>query len=364
MCVPPRGTRKSLPTQRSVPVAWIVLYCRLTFTWILRTMKAPVRDLDAILEKRWMHSLAVAAAMATLLAAAPAAADERLRSHEPPADTISCGHAADGALIGGVALPAEGDGYAIVGPWRHRGRRFAAPELVDLVRRVAARVAREHPGSVLAVGDLSRRGGGKVRGHRSHQSGRDVDLIYYAVGADGRPFAQDGYMGGYREDMWALSARAPRPASRIRPRHFDLVRNWALVRALVADEAGLVTKIVVSPRVERWLIEHAVRSGEKPALIARAAALMNRPLYVRGHNDHMHVQIGCPADDAAAGTCVDGPPWRSGWRRHDGCRDAARPLVRWADRGDELSGAGKRDRIRRPRARTPRRPGDRAPRRP
>ena len=60
-------------------------------------------------------------------------------------------------------------------------------ELVDAIQRAAALVARRQPGAVLGVGDLSQRGGGNVAFHRSHENGRDADLLFYSVDENGAP---------------------------------------------------------------------------------------------------------------------------------------------------------------------------------
>jgi penicillin-insensitive murein endopeptidase len=281
--------------------------------------------------------------MAMTIAAVCALGPARPARAEPvvgPPRTVSCGHPTHGLLSQGVMLPPQGAGYAIAQPWRHRHRWYGTEALVALIRRAAARVASDFPDSTLAVGDLSRRGGGKINGHFAHQSGRDVDFIYYAVDPSGHPFAQDGFMAAYRADGLAVKAHAPRRA-RIRERFFDVARNWALVRALVTDEAGVVRRIVVSPRVEHWLIGYAREIGEPRALIARAAALLDRPPYVHGHSDHMHVQIACPAEDAASGACIDGAPWQFSPRRMPRCY---RAVHRWAHCGRHCGGRGRHPR--------------------
>jgi penicillin-insensitive murein DD-endopeptidase len=259
-------------------------------------------------------------------AAAGGAAEEAVAAsrvsgvaHRAPA-SVSCGSVNRGALAWGVELPVAGEAHVVPGPWRARGYRFGTAALVGLVERASRRVAAEHPGSVLGVADLSPPGGGRAPGHRSHQSGRDVDLLYYAVDPDGRPFPPDGHMPVYNRRGRATYARAPEWARAIPVRHFDLPRNWALVRALLTDPEAEVERIFVSPDIKVRLIRHAEATGEDRAVVARARAVIARPPAGSSHDDHMHVRIRCDAVDVALGRCTDGPPRRRPrWARRIAC---------------------------------------------
>jgi penicillin-insensitive murein endopeptidase len=215
---------------------------------------------------------------------------------DAPVDSVSIGLVNRGALSDARELPVEGSGYVVPEPWRSRGLRYGTDELVRLVTRAAARVAREQPGGQLAVADLSKEHGGTAANHRSHQSGRDVDLVFYALSRDGSPLAPDGRMPGYSPDGRASERRG-------RERYFDLPRNWALVRALLEDREATVIHIFVSRRVRSWLLAYAQVSGEPAALVERASHILSRPTDVGGHNDHMHVRIACGSDDVTLGGC-------------------------------------------------------------
>ena len=66
---------------------------------------------------------------------------------------------------------------------------YGHPALVLMLNRTAKQIARQNPGSVLLVGDLSREYGGPPAGHRSHQSGRDADVGFFVTDAKGRLLA-------------------------------------------------------------------------------------------------------------------------------------------------------------------------------
>lgn len=261
---------------------------------------------------------AAAVATVTIIPAAPAGLPE----------SISCGSTNRGALSDAAMLPSEGVGFVIAEPWRSRGSRYGTTELVSLIERSSAAVAHEHEGSQLSVADLSKEGGGPIPSHRSHQNGRDVDLIYYAVDAEGHPFYPDSHMAYYSSRGLARYAKSPRFVKNIPERYFDLKRNWSLVRNMVLDKEIEVERIFVSTRVKRWLLRYAQKIEEAPALQKAARRLLHAPREVKGHNDHMHVRIACSVDDKIAGRCrsASAPKPRRARRWHRRMR-CPRPVV-------------------------------------
>lgn len=233
---------------------------------------------------------------------------------EPAIDTasVSCGRVNRGGLAAAGALEAGGPGFVIPEPWRARGLRYGTEELVGMIRRAAAVVARRYPGALLGVADLSRRHGGSAPHHRSHQAGRDVDLIYYALDDAGAPVAPGGCMPSYGPDRRASRCHHPQLRD-VTPRRFDVARNWSLVRALLTDEHARVRVIFSSLGVRKWLLEHAARVGEPRALIRRAELILMRPPGGRAHTDHMHVRVACTLDDRRRGRCRNDPDLRGRW---------------------------------------------------
>src|SRR5688572_8441793 len=57
-----------------------------------------------------------------------------------------------GVLTRAVELPRRGEGYVWL---RNDDRHYGVPRFVEAIERAAAKVARDRPGGVLAVGDLS-----------------------------------------------------------------------------------------------------------------------------------------------------------------------------------------------------------------
>jgi penicillin-insensitive murein DD-endopeptidase len=270
----------------------------------------------------------VLAATAIIVANSGAAARANTPAPDRPATvvtprSVSCGAANRGALANGTPLAFSGPSHVIPEPWRSRNRHFGTNELVALIARAADAVAQTYPGAQLGVADLSPPQGGASVGHRSHQSGRDADLHYYALASDGTPMAPDQHFPYYGRRGRAAYARTPVRSPHIPERFFDRDRNWALVRALITDPEVAVERVFVSTRIRRWLLQHAVERGEDEAVLKRARELLREPQHGDSHNDHMHVRIACSANDVALGRCGKNVAIRSRHRR----RSSRQPLA-------------------------------------
>lgn len=239
-------------------------------------------------------------------------------TEEAEPDSVSCGSTNRGALYDAARLPTKGHGFVMAEPWRSRGTRYGTQELVNLIEHSSSEVATLYAGSQLSVADMSHEKGGPIRMHRSHQNGRDVDLIYYAMDAEGRPYYPDSHMAYYRANGQATHAKSPRFVDDIPERYFDLKRNWALIRAMMNSTDAEVEHIFVSPRVKRWLLAYAEQIKESAETLRAANKILHAPRDVKGHNDHMHVRIRCSADDITEGRCrqASAPQPRTSRRWH------------------------------------------------
>lgn len=225
--------------------------------------------------------------------------------------SVSVGTFNHGLLRRGHPLPPSGEGYVIPDLWRRREARYGTDELALAIAHAARRVRREYPGGTLGIGDLSRKGGGDSVLHRSHENGRDADLIYYAVDGKDRPVAPVNSMPRYGAD---LRARPPSPTPGVvfgpfSPRRFDVKRNWALVRALIEEPRIEVQYLFCHEQLKRRLLDHARSIGENPEVIEVASSLLHQPGDSLPHDDHLHLRIYCAGDDRPYG-CVDRGPVR------------------------------------------------------
>jgi penicillin-insensitive murein endopeptidase len=212
--------------------------------------------------------------------------------------SISYGKPSRGRLIDGVKLPDNGPGFTTRDMWAKRGNRYGTNELVHLLKGVAKRMRSKGKDTRLVVADLSANNGGEAHlFHRSHQSGRDVDLLYYMRDAAGQPFEADSMR------VFDRSGRA-RDGSGI---SVDIPRTWALVKELLTADEAYVQFIFMYQPIANKVIEYARSKHEDAVVIARAVRACKQPGDSAPHNDHMHVRIYCPVEDRQFG-CVDMGP--------------------------------------------------------
>lgn len=218
---------------------------------------------------------------------------------------------ADGASNGGrlvrpARLPSAGNGFVIPPRWVHRGLAFGTDELVRLIAHLGDRVSRDYPGAVVAVADLSPERGGPSEWHRSHQVGVDVDLLFFAVDARGRPVAL--------ASMPHFGADGTTRAADGLPLFFDVERNWALVRAAIDNPVVPVQYLFVYDPLRQLLLDHAIAIGESADLIEAASYVLQQPGDSANHDDHFHLRIYCPPSDREIG-CRDRGDLRWGKKR-------------------------------------------------
>jgi len=228
-------------------------------------------------------------AAALLSAAVPGSA--RAEAPDARTEALSIGSPTRGSIRGAVAL--EGSRVLKL-RWPDRAR-WALPDLVSMLQRAARRVEREHPGSVLLVGTLSRREGGEVPGHASHQSGRDADIGFYYLDSKGRSVRTARLMRVTPERRVA-----GQPELR-----FDVTRNWDLVAAMLTDPEVIVQHIFVANFLRETLLDEAKRRRVSRSVLARATRALLQPSSGPPHDDHFHVRIACPSGQTAV--CVSTP---------------------------------------------------------
>ncbi len=200
-----------------------------------------------------------------------------------------------GCLAGAQALPERGPGYLAIRLFRRRF--FGSPRLLDFISSLGREAERQGWGTLL-IGDLSQpRGGPPVSGHRSHQTGLDVDIWYQTL---------DSYIrSGWRmEDLAKRDPYVVLDRSRTAPDPQRWTRaHGALLKA--AAQQPEVDRIFVHPAIKQALCES---SREDSTWLRKL-----RPWW--GHDDHMHVRLGCPKEDRL---CTGQPALPSG----DGCGSA------------------------------------------
>ncbi|WP_438026402.1 penicillin-insensitive murein endopeptidase [Sorangium sp. So ce233] len=229
-----------------------------------------------------------------------------------PALRGSIGVPHHGVITDAVELPRQGEGYRLL---RSNGVRWGTAGLVAAVQRAAAEVARARPGGEpLLVGDLSARFGGATRGHRSHRTGRDADLLLYALTPDGRPARSPGFIefgpdGLARIDDSGDAERRASPPGAQEYVRLDVERTWLLVKSLVRSPDAHVQWLFFARWLEALVIEYARARGEDPELIWYAESVLLQPGDSTAHADHLHLRVACTPDEFLSGCLGGGPYW-------------------------------------------------------
>ncbi len=206
-----------------------------------------------------------------------------------------------GVLTDAEELPVRGDGFVRYRP--QSSHYFGRARLVNALEKAAADVAREAPGGApLFIGDLSAKTGGRIPGHDSHRSGRDVDLLFMVMTPSGISVSSPGFVR-FEGDSLALM---PDTKDYLR---IDIDREWLLLRSLLTSAEVGVQFMFVCREVEALLIDHARALGEPEELVWRAETVMLQPSDSLPHDDHVHLRIACTPEEAIAGCSGGGPRW-------------------------------------------------------
>ncbi|SFA98254.1 penicillin-insensitive murein endopeptidase [Poseidonocella pacifica] len=235
---------------------------------------------------------AAPAAVPAPLASVPA---KRLFGAEPrpTAQTpASYGSYAKGCLAGAAQLAETGPTWQAMR--LSRNRNWGHPVLIDYLRDLSAKAARQPGWEGLYIGDLSQpRGGPMLTGHASHQMGLDADIWLL-------PASRLDLSSGEREALSSLSLRRSSGAfvnSEWTPQHHQILK------AAASDPR--VARIFVFPGAKVQMCGDETGDREWLRKI--------RPWW--GHHYHFHVRLNCPSGLAG---CVNQDPPPPG----DGCADA------------------------------------------
>lgn len=194
----------------------------------------------------------------------------------------SIGSASGGRLEHGMQLP-RGKGYHIRRPHRAWGANHTIYHIRRAISTVRSKRPRLHD---VAIGDLSARKGGPLPGHRSHQSGRDVDVgLYFKK-------IPKGY---------------PRNFIRGTKRNVDIRATWHLIKAFAdtADMTSGVAMMFLDYDLQKLLYEEAKTRGisntelrrifQYPRGRSSASGIVR---HEPGHDGHVHVRFKCPPSDS------------------------------------------------------------------
>lgn len=166
-----------------------------------------------------------------------------------------------GRLKDGVALP-KSDLYTIRFGWQSFGSTVA---VTNIQRGIEAFRRETGFTEAIKIGAMSQKHGRRLRPHRSHQSGRDVDI--------------------------RMPALAQAEGFKLESDEIDWPATWALLDAMVRTDA--VSVIFVERKLFRRLKRAAMELG---ATDERIAKVMRSVRHSKGHTSHIHVRFECSTD--------------------------------------------------------------------
>jgi len=164
---------------------------------------------------------------------------------------------------------------------RNRRVAWGTLETVTWIRQGFDTVARRHPDAPrVRVHDLSDRDGGRLGGHRSHQSGRDADIAFFQRRCGDAPC-------GFR---------------RITPGYLIAGPQWTLFEQWLRRDR--IEFIFMDYDLQAPLYREARRRGASQAQLRRwfqyprgAEVPVGRIRHYPRHADHAHVRFVCPDTD-------------------------------------------------------------------
>ncbi len=190
--------------------------------------------------------------------------------------TQSIGTYTSGCIDGAVVLPANGIGYQVMRPSRNRA--YGHPDLKNFIIKLGQTSTNQHWGSLL-IGDLGQaRGGPTISGHRSHQTGLDVDIWFLLSN-----HANSHQLSNDEREHWSAPSVLLKDTDYLDPRHWSDTNEKILAAAASMPE---VDRIFVNPSIKKELCWHYYKEDWVRKI---------RPWW--HHDDHFHVRLKCPVDN-------------------------------------------------------------------
>lgn len=164
-------------------------------------------------------------------------------------------YSSHGSLVKGVDVAIDGDketgkniGFESI---RNDKNYYGSGLLVKMIEEAGKKYAEISNGDYFEVNDLSKKGGGYVRPHSSHQNGLDVDILL--------PKKAKGY---------------------------DYAKIWKILK--IFDSFGFVDVILLSQRRINSLCGYLKISGEKDY-----QSLFHKLYRENSHTNHFHMRLQC-----------------------------------------------------------------------
>ena len=191
--------------------------------------------------------------------------------------TKSIGNYSSGCLIGGIALPISGPGYQLMK--LSTGRFWGHPNLINFLLNLSKKVKNELNHTIL-IGDLgTAKGGPTLSGHKSHQTGLDVDIWIKTL--------------KIKKDLTLEQLETMQSQSVLDDKKTKIDPNkWGddqrKILKIISQDSQ-VQRIFIHPLLKKQLCDEPQHYG-----FSNAELIKIRPWW--GHDDHFHVRLYCPED--------------------------------------------------------------------
>lgn len=126
------------------------------------------------------------------------------------------------------------------------------------------------------VGDISKKGGGQLAHHHTHQRGLDVDIAY---------LVHEHKMKGHRSDKFHDRFTEQFGMHGKLESNFDLESNYTLFQRILNDPGA--AKIYVGCGIYDALEAYDQKQSK---------SIMQHIYAEQGHEDHFHIRLKCPAE--------------------------------------------------------------------
>ncbi|MCQ8104292.1 penicillin-insensitive murein endopeptidase [Methylomonas sp. SURF-2] len=195
----------------------------------------------------------------------------------PTSDSISqsIGTFTSGCVAGAMALPTSGIGYQAMR--LSRNRVYGHSALIQFIQQLGQVAADQQLGTLL-IGDLGQaRGGPTPSGHRSHQTGLDVD-IWFLLSRQ----LDNRLLSANERETWSAPSMVNLSTDTVDYRQWTEAHEKILQAAANSPE---VDRIFVNPSIKQELCKHKTAS---------AAEWLRKIRPWWKHDDHFHVRLKCP----------------------------------------------------------------------
>ena len=197
------------------------------------------------------------------------------------------GTVAQGRLAGGVQLPSSGANfspYSAVGV--QLGRTYVHAAVRDVLIDAYSALAGSNPGKVFVYGETGKKTGGRMRPHRTHQSGLSVDFMVPVLDGQGRSVPLPG--NALNKFGYGLEFDATGRVDDVRIDFEAMAEHLYQLQVAAKRRDVRIEKVIFDPALSRLL--YKTRRG---AELERSMPFMKRPAWIR-HDEHYHVDFAVP----------------------------------------------------------------------